>query len=153
MKWRPVKPRALNSSGFHHHGWCLGGGGVGNKKVPPCCRRVPWLLVQDQQLPWLLWPAHLVMITQTMFVELAFPPCYRDPGHPVCTFFLLCAPISTEHWYEHFNEEDQRAVKKSGSIQTPEIIPFLTWLARFWTMKCSRFWQSTHTQKERGIIF
>ncbi len=35
-----------------------------------------WLLVQGQQLPWLLWPVHLIVITQTMFAELK--------GHPQC---------------------------------------------------------------------
>jgi hypothetical protein len=29
-----------------------------------------WLLVQGQELPWLLWPVHLIVITQTMFAEL-----------------------------------------------------------------------------------
>jgi hypothetical protein len=72
-------------------------GGVGKTKGPRggCCRWVPRLLVQEQQLPWLLWPAHLVMITQTMFVELAFPPCFRDPGHPVYIFPVL---RSYFHW-------------------------------------------------------
>jgi hypothetical protein len=34
-----------------------GGGGESREKKGPmggCCRRVPWLLVQEQQLPWLL---------------------------------------------------------------------------------------------------
>jgi hypothetical protein len=32
-----------------------------------CCGRVSWLLVHGQQLPWLLWPEHVIVITQAMF--------------------------------------------------------------------------------------
>ncbi len=28
------------------------------KRSHGCCGRVPWLLVQRQQLPWVLWPVH-----------------------------------------------------------------------------------------------
>jgi hypothetical protein len=38
-----------------------------------CCGRVSWLLVHGQQLPWLLWPEHLIVITQAMFSR--DPPC------------------------------------------------------------------------------
>ncbi len=49
--------------------WMVLGGSKGRGKDPPkkkkgkkwshgCCGRVPWLLVQGQQLPWLLWPVH-----------------------------------------------------------------------------------------------
>ncbi len=37
------------------------------KKSHGYCRTVPWLLEEGQQLPWLWWPAHLIVITQTMF--------------------------------------------------------------------------------------
>ncbi len=40
-----------------------------------CCGRVSWLLVHGQQLPWLLWPEHIIVITQAMFSH--------DPPLPV----------------------------------------------------------------------
>jgi hypothetical protein len=37
------------------------------KKSHGYCRTVPWLLEEGQQLPWLWWPAHLIVFTQSMF--------------------------------------------------------------------------------------
>ncbi len=36
------------------------------KKSHGCCGRVPWLLGEGQQLPWLLWHAHHWVTTKTM---------------------------------------------------------------------------------------
>jgi hypothetical protein len=50
-----------------------------------CCGRVSWLLVHGQQLPWLLWPQHLIVITEAMFSH--HPPCTVH-GHGLVTVDL-----------------------------------------------------------------
>jgi hypothetical protein len=50
-----------------------------------CCGRVSWLLVHGQQLPWLLWPEHLIVITQAMSSH--DPPLYRACTWPCHAWF------------------------------------------------------------------
>jgi hypothetical protein len=39
-------------------------------------RGVFWLLVEGQQLPWLLWLVPLIVITQTIFANFSRPYVY-----------------------------------------------------------------------------
>jgi hypothetical protein len=41
-------------------------------------RLVAWLLGKGQQLPWLLWPAHLIVIAEIMFADLHFHLLYTQ---------------------------------------------------------------------------
>jgi hypothetical protein len=58
-----------NGCGFHHHGWEGVEGGKKNQK-----KKVPWVLwkgalaiVAGKATAMVLWPVHLIEITQTMF--------------------------------------------------------------------------------------
>jgi hypothetical protein len=43
-------------------------------------RGVFWLLVEGQQLPWLLWLVPLIVITQTIFCQFQYTTCVFDCG-------------------------------------------------------------------------
>jgi len=63
-----VKP--MNGCGFHHHGW----EGVEGGKNKIRKKKVPWVLWKgalaigaQKAIAMVLWPVHLIEITQTMF--------------------------------------------------------------------------------------
>ncbi len=54
----------------------------------------PWLLVQRQQLPWLLWPVHLIVIIRTMFVKLKGHPQFKAQQPIYCSGPLKVTKIT-----------------------------------------------------------
>ncbi len=57
---------ALSSTTLHLSSYVIFLINVFFKKSHGCCGRVPWLLGEGQELPWLLWHAHYWVTTKTM---------------------------------------------------------------------------------------